>query len=251
MKKLLIVAAMAVTSSLFAQLEFGFLGGLSLSTQQASYDKSTRFSLNTSDFSIRPMVGINFGVLVQFNIIERLDLKVTPLYTLKGQKERTVRASSGSTPAGDGIEYKDKIGYVGIPAELVYNLGPKQHHGPFVSLGIYMAKAVSAKSHYSDYDNDIEQECDVAITSDIDNWKPNTLYVKGFDFGLKTGIGYRFKSYMVSLSNEYGLVNNIPQVTDTAGNPLAEYSNQSIRKNISWGLSVAYIPLIMENGDKK
>jgi hypothetical protein len=251
MNKVLIIAAISVTSSLFAQVEFGFSSGVNYSTQHASYNKSTRISFsNSSDFSVSPVSGFNAGVLILANLRDRLDLKFTALYSVKGQYEKTTR-TSGSAPAGGGVEFKDKIKYIDLPVELVYNLGQKQHHGMFVSFGIYLAKTLAAKSHFHDYDSDYDQECDVVIKSSIDNWKPNTLYIRPIDLGLRAGIGYRYRSFIIAISNEYALMNNIPQVSNTAANPLAEYSNKSSRRNVCWGLSVSYLPLVLLKDDPK
>jgi hypothetical protein len=119
----------------------------------------------------------------------------------------------------------------------------------FVSAGLYVARALWGNSHYQRFGNDYEQECDVDLTNSIDNLRPLTLYVKPFDVGLRAGIGYRFQSYMVTLTNGYGLMNNLPHVDKTAGNPQAEYINQSSRKNICWTLSVSYVPFLLE-GDQ-
>lgn len=222
-----------------AQSEFGFVVGMHAADQRVSYERSMRISTNGPyKFDVTSVKKFHAGVVANFKLSERFDFRTGLLYTGKGQYERLTRTDGSN----GGFYFRDHINYLSVPASFVFDFGKQPRRGVFFSTDVYWAKALSGKSHFYNYDISYSSDPDVVINKTTDNWDAYILYVNTFDFGLRNGVGYRFGRLALELVNEVGLVNNIPYINNADPDLLSAISNQNTRKNITWGVSLAYLP---------
>lgn len=239
MNKIFVIIFFALSQLASAQTEFGFVGGIHAADQRVSYDRSMRISTNGPfTFDVKSVKKFNAGIVANFRLGERIDFKTGLLYSGKGQYERLTRTDGSS----GGFYFRDHINYMMVPVSVVIDFGKQERKGVFLATGFYFAKAYSGKSHFYNYDINYSSKPDVSITKTVDNWDAYIFYVKKNDFGLRNSIGYRFGRIMTELTHEIGLVNNIPYINNADPYLLSHLSNQNTRKNVTWGVSISYLP---------
>lgn len=237
--RIVLILVLLTKQASHAQIELGFIGGINAASQNVSYGRSMRITTNGPyNFEVKSIKTYKAGIVINTRLGERVDFKTGLMYSGKGQYERLTRTDGSN----GGFYFRDNINYMEIPISMVIDLGKQERNGIFFSTGFYFAQALSGKSHFYNYDIAYSFDPDVLITKTVDNWEPYTLYVKKSDIGLRNSIGYRLGHFAAELTNEIGLVNNIPYINNADPDLLSSISNENTRKNLVWSLNFTYLP---------
>ncbi|MEC5158158.1 porin family protein [Chryseobacterium sp. MP_3.2] len=160
MKKLILGAAVAMSSLAFAQ-QFGVKAGMnvsSLSTEEGLSDQGSK-------------IGFNAGVFMNAPIATNFSIQPELLYSQMGEKYN-------QTIAGTTYARSRHLDYIALPVMFQYNATPAF----YLEAGPELGLLVSAKNKYTN-----ESANDTLAESD--NYKDN---LNGFNVGLGLGAGYYF-----------------------------------------------------------
>lgn len=162
MKKLVLGAALAVSSLTFAQT-FGLKGGMnvsSLSTEEGLSDQGSKIGFNAGVFMNAPL-GASFSIQPEL------------IYTQYGDK------FDFTNPINDEVYSSARhLDYIALPVMFQYNATPNF----YLEAGPEFGLLVSAK-------NKFKNESDSDVIDESGNYKDN---LNNFNFGLGLGAGYYF-----------------------------------------------------------
>ncbi|MBN2480655.1 MAG: PorT family protein [Bacteroidales bacterium] len=169
-KIVLAICLLFAVSNIQAQIKFGPVAGLNLSTMTIKV-----LGLN---FDSETVVGFHAGVISEIPVNENFVLQPAVLYTTKGADYTVI-----------GEEIALRPSFIEIPVNILYkyDVGPVKlflKAGPFIAYGI---------------GGQIESN---GIEVDIDYGSGNAD-MKPFDFGLNFGAGVDFNNFL--LSGQYGV----------------------------------------------
>ena len=140
MKKV-ILSAIAIMLFVFVnaqEVRYGIKGGVNLSSWVG----------DTKGMNLKPIIGVNLGVLAQIKLTDELDIQPEVLYSTQGTKMKNVGADlSGRYYTGD---IKTNVSYINIPVLFKYSLDGKSFFEAGPQVGFLMsAKTATKLSQYS------------------------------------------------------------------------------------------------------
>ena len=160
MKKLVLSAAIAVSSLTFAQ-QFGIKAGMnvsSLSSDAALSDQKSK-------------IGFNAGVFMNAPLAENFSIQPELMYSQMGDKGTT-------TILGTTYSSARNLDYITVPVMFQYKASPSL----YLEAGPEFGVLVSAK-------NKLKNESNGNTLAESDNYKDN---LNGFNAGIGLGAGYYF-----------------------------------------------------------
>ena len=182
MKKVILSA---IASILFAfvnaqEVKFGIKGGLNLSN----------WAGDTRGMNLKPIVGVNAGVLVQIKLSKKFDIQPELLYSTQGTKMKNVGASISDTYYSGDIKWN--LSYLNVPILLKYSSDGES----FIEAGPQVGFLTSAKAStkLTQYSQTVERDVKEAFES--------------IDFGFVVGAGFNITpNLLADLRYNIGLSN--------------------------------------------
>lgn len=173
-----------VASNMHAQIKFGPVVGLNLSTM-------TFKSTDSEDhYDPQMLVGFHIGGMAEFSVSENFVIQPAVLFSGKG--------STYEIDFGEGIlELKINPGFIEVPIYAAYkfDLGSAKL---FLKAGPYFGYGFTGKI------SEGGDEEDIPWGSDEDS------FMKPFDFGVGFGAGVDINGFLISLQYQLGLTNLSP-----------------------------------------
>ncbi|TGE22093.1 PorT family protein [Hymenobacter aquaticus] len=220
----LLAAALVVAgaTSAQAQVTFGPRVGLNVSKVSLDYKDNSADDVDPK-FILGPQVGLTLNA--QFG---NLSIQPSVLFSQKGYKAEQSETFAGTT---ETFKYTQRMSYAEIPVNFVYTTGGTEGFqifaGPYAAFGI----GGKAKLEYSDGTNSDSEEVDIKFESK--NGNGNNVYVRGLDFGLNAGVGYKAGPIQAQLGYGLGLSNLIPNSSDDK-EPEDKEKNRVIHLSLSY-----------------
>ncbi|MGK7390700.1 MAG: porin family protein [Candidatus Cyclobacteriaceae bacterium M2_1C_046] len=209
-KLLLLVVCILGVITTKAQIEIGVTAGANIA------NVSQDFADPQDEIPTDPRLGIKIGVVADYSINDNLSLRSGLVYSSKGFSIDMEELVGGAVTI-DGYN-RFIINYLDIPITGVYKLsGFEIMAGPYLAFGL---------SGEQDYDltigNDREADSEeIEFTSEVDAGShPDKIQIRGFDAGIRLGLGYEIGPGVVTLSYSKGFVNLTPDdATEPEFNP--------------------------------
>ena len=168
MKKLVLGAALAVSSLTFAQ-QFGIKGGMNVSSLSDDASLSDQKS----------KIGFNAGLFMNAPLAANFSIQPEIIYTQYGSKGNyTAPVITSNGVVNQEFSSSTHLDYIAVPVMFQYNATP----GFYLEAGPEFGLSVSAK-------NKIKNETTGETLAESDNYKDD---INGFNFGLGLGAGYYF-----------------------------------------------------------
>lgn len=166
MKKLLLTAAVAVSSLTFAQ-SFGVKGGMNVSSLSKGADLSDTAS----------KIGFNAGVFMNAPLSSTVSIQPEILYNDLGSKVTQTITALGNTYTNESSR---NLGYLSIPVMFQYNATPEF----YLEAGPEFSFLLSANDKFKSSTNGSVNGSNITALNK-DNFN-------SFNFGLGLGLGYKF-----------------------------------------------------------
>ena len=200
MKKIIQVLILLCVSGYFmvahAQIKYSLILGPNLSTFEQKGGNE-----NFQPYKTKFKLGYQVGLLADYELNTNLSIRSGAYFISKG--------SAFDVEGNNNI----KLNYLEVPINLVYKIIRVQIFG-----GPYLALGLGGKAKY-DYTLTVDG---LNVEFEGENkYKPvfgkaecsaTTSYFKAFDFGIKGGIGYELKSFVISIAYSLGLRNLQPEL---------------------------------------
>lgn len=226
---ILVVFILICNFNVFPQFNIGIQTGINLSKMDMQ-DNYHEQSLAR---------GFNFGLNALYKINRFLDAETGLIYYQKGHLNilNLERTSGLGTYTGKAIEKgfdRYKVTYIEFPLILDFNLRKF-----FISAGGYVSytyKAINLwESKVYDNENKVIFEFQNQASILISSYNPKDEYFSKMDYGLRGGIGYRFKKLSLSVMYDYGLKRVFYNFQTSVNNDQRNtYKNQSFSFNVGY-----------------
>lgn len=168
MKKLVLGAALAVSSLTFAQ-QFGIKGGMNVSSLSDDASLSDQKS----------KIGFNAGLFMNAPLSANFSIQPELIYTQYGAKSNyTAPVITTGGIVNQEFSAATHLDYIAVPVMFQYNATP----GFYIEAGPEFGLSVSAK-------NKVKNETTGETLAESDNYKDD---INGFNFGVGLGAGYYF-----------------------------------------------------------
>jgi hypothetical protein len=175
-----VIAFMLFVFASAQEVKFGIKGGFNLSN----------WAGDTRGMNLKPIFGVNAGVLVQIKLSEKLDIQPEFLYSTQGTKMKNVRATISDTYYNGDIKWN--LSYINIPILFKYSSDNKS----FIEAGPQVGFLTSAKAStkLTQYSQTVKQDMKEAFES--------------IDFGFVVGVGFNITpNLLADLRYNIGLSN--------------------------------------------
>ena len=202
MKKLVLGAALAVSSLTFAQ-QFGIKGGMNV----ASISKDGTLSDTSSK------IGFNAGVFMNAPLAENFSIQPEVLYNDLGSK-----ITYGQN---DNNSYSTNLGYISVPVMFQYNATPEF----YLEAGPQFSFLVNANNKLKDGNNNI-------LVNDWTKLAKDNLNT--FDFGLGLGAGYYFTPQFGLTARYVAGMTKIGKDDNVYGQPYKDSKNNVFQVGLAY-----------------
>jgi hypothetical protein len=175
-----VIALMLFVFASAQEVKFGIKGGFNLSN----------WAGDTRGMNLKPIFGVNAGVLVQIKLSEKLDIQPEFLYSTQGTKMKNVKATISDTYYNGDIKWN--LSYINIPILFKYSSDNKS----FIEAGPQVGFLTSAKAStkLTQYSQTVKQDMKEAFES--------------IDFGFVVGVGFNITpNLLADLRYNIGLSN--------------------------------------------
>ena len=228
----ILVALIFGYNNVYAQINIGLKAGLNINDK--FYEIGQVYNVPVSPAPTKVKLGYHFGVNAFYELNSSFSLISGILYVNKGSsidvQEFYGRPQSSwdrSTRKVKGYS-RENYNYLELPLHLSFKIwkGFRVYGGPYVAFGI----SGRGKDDFTIYRNgnlDTEYKRDQSIkptykkeTLDLPSSEDGPRFVQipprfnGFDYGVNLGIGYQFRSFLLSSEYSWGLGNVTPNYTN-------------------------------------
>ncbi|TYZ09552.1 PorT family protein [Hymenobacter lutimineralis] len=195
---------LAAASSASAQVTIGARVGLNAATIGVNLEDED----DEEDFNPKMILGPQVGVTVnaQFGSFA---IQPSLLFAQKGY-----RIQEDEEDGGIKVEYKSttRLSYLELPVNFVYTLGEEDGFqlfaGPYVGFGISGKDKSEISLQYNGQKNSDSQETDIVFANEYGDDEDKD-YLRGLDYGLNAGLGYKAGPIQAQLGYGLGLGNLI------------------------------------------
>ena len=246
MKKLILLAAFAVTTSIAsAQVSFGVQLGANIAMGKATFDGVN--PLYTTSIGNDPKVGIMGGFVAEIPVGGKLAFRPELNFIQKGSKTNATFASFGIS---DVDNHKLTLNYIEVPLNVVYKLDLGAGNlffglGPTVAIGISGKDKVSNDAYPGDPDYNYTNKVnfDGKKSDEVANSTPaeqdayyKETHLKRIDIGANIIAGYKLP---MGLFAKLGYTYNFMDIDPNKKN--ADPDDRSSYKNRGFSICVGYM----------
>jgi len=207
MKKVFLVALLFVSLNGFSQLKYGVKLGANFA------NVIQNFANLDDEFGTKIRLAYSFGAIIEYEFSEVISLQSGLQLTNKGfSLDLEDELIDGETV--DGFD-RYSITYLEVPVNVAFKIRDfRIIVGPYIAFGIGGKNKYDYTRTYNGSDDVVKGDTDIKFKGKLNeaDWNSDNEYIKGLDYGLSLGFGYRIGPMMINAGYALGLANLFPDI---------------------------------------